>query len=428
MSFAENYFSKQHNRIYELQFAPSKELQFVVVIPSYCEPDITMSLDSLWHCNRPEGSLEVIVVINYPENSGADVIKLSNDGEKKVNEWIREHNDNSFRTSVIRLDNVPVAKAGVGFARKTGMDAALGRFNILGNNHGLIICFDADCICDGNYLRAIEAGSKKYPSADGFNIYFEHPCDGQEYPAEVYNAIAQYELHLRYMNQFLRYAGFPFAYHTIGSAFAVSAQTYAAQGGMNTRKAGEDFYFLHKIIPHGKFHEINNTKVIPSPRKSDRVPFGTGAAMGKVMDSGFKSLTTYAPESFILLKTFFEEAGKLFKMGEPETEMIINSAGEPLREFLIAGKASAEIAEINRNCRTADAFIKRFFMWFNAFRVIKFLNHAQRNAFEAIPVEDAAGRLLSMIHESSYNKLTTRKLLEIYREADRKGKLSIHLQ
>jgi len=110
----------------------------------------------------------------------------------------------------------------------------------------MIICFDADCLCDSNYFLAIEEHAEKHPSADGFNIYFEHPCEGTDYPQEIYEGIIQYELHLRYMNQFLRYAGFPFAYHTIGSSFAVRAGTYALQGGMNSRKAGEDFYSLIK--------------------------------------------------------------------------------------------------------------------------------------------------------------------------------------
>ena len=97
-----------------------------------------------------------------------------------------------------------------------------------------------------------------------------------------------YELHLRYLNLFSRFTGFPYAYHTIGSCFGVRAETYASQGGMNKRKAGEDFYFLHKIIPLGEFREINNTCVIPSPRESDRVPFGTGAAIGKYLFRGIR--------------------------------------------------------------------------------------------------------------------------------------------
>lgn len=428
MSFAENYFSKQKTRINKLQFRPEPGLQFVVVIPAWCEPDITNSLDSLWNCLRPAGNTEIIVVVNYPENSGKDALNLSNESEIRVNDWILKHQDPALRTAVIKLAEVPVSKAGVGFARKTGMDAALRRFEITGNNNGLIICFDADCICDSNYFVAIEAAKNKYLYADGFNIYFEHPCEGNDHPPEVYEAIIQYELHLRYMNQFLRFAGFPFAFHTVGSAFAVKASAYAAQGGMNTRKAGEDFYFLHKIIPLGNFHEINDTRVIPSPRKSFRVPFGTGAAMGKIVDSESRKLNTYAPESFLLLKSFFENSGKLFKAEHTETERIINSVGEPLKEFLIMNNAASAINEINRNCSTAASFKKRFYMWFNAFRIIKFLNYSQRTLFDPVPVVTASKTLLKLAKVPENNLSDARELLHVFREADRNGINAIRQQ
>jgi hypothetical protein len=137
----------------------------------------------------------------------------------------------------------------------------------------VIACFDADCTCDPNYLAATENFFQSQPSAPGASIYFEHPLDG-----ENREPIALYELHLRYYVEALRYAGFPHAYHTIGSSMAARADPYFKQGGMNKRKAGEDFYFLHKIIPLGGFGEINDTRVIPSPRASHRVPFGTGRA------------------------------------------------------------------------------------------------------------------------------------------------------
>jgi len=45
--------------------------------------------------------------------------------------------------------------------------------------------------------------------------------------AQVYGAIAAYELHLRYYVQALRYAGFPHAHHTVGSCLAVRATRIA---------------------------------------------------------------------------------------------------------------------------------------------------------------------------------------------------------
>ena len=93
--------------------------------------------------------------------------------------------------------------------------------------------------------------------------------------------IQLYEDYLHYYKKALDYAGFPDSIYTIGSAFAVRADAYVKQGGMNRRQAGEDFYFLNKLTKLGKITEINDAYVYPSARVSDRVPFGTGAAMNK---------------------------------------------------------------------------------------------------------------------------------------------------
>ena len=71
---------------------------------------------------------------------------------------------------------------------------------------------------------------------------------GGKFDDNSYKAVWLYELHLRYYKQALQFTGFPYYYHTIGSAFAVNAEVYCKQGGMNRQKAGEDFYFLQKII------------------------------------------------------------------------------------------------------------------------------------------------------------------------------------
>ncbi len=176
------------------------------------------------------------------------------------------------------------------------------------------------------------------------NVYFEHPVSGTEFPENVYRGIIDYELHLRYINQFLRFAGFPFAYHTIGSCFGVRADIYAAQGGMNKRKAGEDFYFLHKIIPLGHFAELNTTRVIPSPRPSDRVPFGTGVAVGKYLSSNEAGTLTYAPECFLTLRLLLQQVKRLFRANTADIASMMKTLPKPLSDYLQdqhAGKAIA---------------------------------------------------------------------------------------
>ncbi len=306
----------------------------------------------------------------------------------EIREWMKEHSRPEFRFILIEELKMPVRDAGVGLARKTGMDQALYRFNCLNNPGGFILSYDADTLCEANYFTAIESVLDDFPNTRGINIYFEHPVTGTEYPETVYQGIILYEMHLRYLNLMTRFTGFPHARHTVGSCFGVRAESYAREGGMNRKKAGEDFYFLHKIIPLGEFREVNTTCVIPSPRESDRVPFGTGAAMRKYVASDDSTLLTYAPECFYDIKTLFILIPDLFLLSDEETSESLNQFGEPMKGFLDGISAIDSIREIRANSGSRQAFVNRFYRWFDAFRIIKFLNHASAS-YPQIPVKDA---------------------------------------
>ncbi len=122
------------------------------------------------------------------------------------------------------------------------------------------------------------------------SIRFEHPLSGSEFPDEVYRYVTMYELHMRYFYQAVKYSGYPYAFHAIGSAIAFRASAYLKAGGMNRKQAGEDFYFIQKLIPQGGFFALNSTTVHPSPRTSDRVPFGTGAVISKLIETSSGTL------------------------------------------------------------------------------------------------------------------------------------------
>ena len=97
------------------------------------------------------------------------------------------------------------------------------------------------------------------------------PSPFESFEPVVYDAITQYELHLRYYLNAVRSTGYPYAYHTVGSSFTVRADVYCKEGGMNRRQGGEDFYFIQKVAQRGNFSECNATRVVASPRPSDRV-------------------------------------------------------------------------------------------------------------------------------------------------------------
>jgi len=420
MGFAEHYFSKQKRFAPCFTEPPSDELRYIVVIPAYCEPLLTDSLKSLWNCARPKGHVEVIVVVNSPEDASVEVRKINASSMESARDWISDHTEVQFRFRLMYIPDMPAKDAGVGLARKTGMDEALHRFSMVDNPGGIILSFDADSLCAVNYFTAVEETLEIRPKTRGFDIYFEHPVSGNEFPEKVYRGAVLYEMHLRYLNQFLRFSGFPFAYHTVGSCFGVRASVYAAQGGMNRRKAGEDFYFLHKIIPLGEFAEISGTCVFPSPRVSSRVPFGTGVTIRKFMESDEEDIVTYAPECFRLLQSFFTQINGFYQRPPETVETVISQLPQPLESYLTSIHAVSAISEINANSSSASAFANRFFRWFDAFRVVKFLNRTSSIYFPRIPVRNAVHSLLKLTGNiTAQENLSDLELLIIIRKIEK---------
>ncbi len=380
----------------------------MVVIPCHNEPDLIASLQSLHACYRPDCAVELIVVINGSSDSPAPVRAQNERTYGDALEWSKDHVTPGFVVHVLHYPDLPPKDAGVGFARKIGMDEALWRLALAGGDDGVIACFDADCRCDTNYLEAVVAHFRENPATPGCSIHFEHPLSGDE-PAVVYEAIALYELHLRYYVEALRYAGFPFAFQTIGSSMAVRAGVYREQGGMNKRKAGEDFYFLHKIIPLGGFTNLTRTTVHPSPRPSDRVPFGTGKAVRRYLENG--EMPGYPRKAFQDLKFLFAQVPALCA-GEKLAPL-----PAALESFCDSMRLNAVLEEIRGNTSTRSAFQNRFFRVFNGFQVMKFVHHACRGFYGAAEVRGEAAALLEEIEstQAEWASLSPAELLRIYR-------------
>lgn len=394
MSFADAYLEKV-SLLPSLNIqAPGKDLSIVVAIPACNEPDILKTLSSLLHCERPLGAVEIIIIINAAESAGADVLSQNHLTEKEVLAYARTHHEGGFRILVSHVPGLPDRDAGAGLARKMAMDHALSRFNHLNRPGGIILSLDADTICEENYLTEVERQFRDYPDTKACNIRYEHPLEGSIFTESVYNGIIQYELHLRYYIQALRFAGHPHAYHTIGSAFGVRADIYAAQGGMNKRKAGEDFYFLQKIIPLGGFYEINSTRVMPSPRPSDRVGFGTGPVISKFQRGETTELHTYHPDVFFDLKEFLSTVRSLYNAGQQSLQQVLEDYPPALRENL-NHEFISRILEIRGNSARESTFINRFYRWFNMFRTLKYINYAHQHYYSRVPVLDAAREFLS---------------------------------
>ncbi len=378
----------------QIKEAPETDLELIVVIPCFNEPDLIASLESLYNCDHPEGTIEIIVVINSGIHH-SNAIKLENQKTlKTVNAWIDEKHHKKIKSYTISEADLPKKHAGVGLARKIGMDEAVSRFDSL-NKDGLIVCFDADSLCQKNYLVEIEKHFKANKKTPGCSIHYEHPIDGNTYPKEIYQGIINYELHLRYYNLALMYCKLPYAFHTVGSSMAVRSSAYQKQGGMNKRKAGEDFYFIHKIIALGNYTTIKSTKVIPSPRISDRVPFGTGKAIGDWIDQGEEIYQTYNFESFEIIRAFIIHAHALQSQKITEIPYQLSSVQKTrLFDFLEQNKFNLALNEIRKNSTNPASFLKRFYTWFDAFKVLKLMHFLRDNGIQNDKLTTQVERLL----------------------------------
>jgi len=414
ISFGDRYLLKNSVKD-KIGTAPKENLRFIIIIPCYNDPGIIESLKSIWNCARPDSSVEVIVVVNSPENAEAEILAINNKTIREVKEWGKTHNDTNFNFFILNELGLPEREAGPGLARKIGMDQAVMRFNQLNHPGGIIISFDADTTCSSSYLSEIEKCFNLYPDTKGCSVYFEHPLAGNDFPEIVYRAIAEYELHLRYYISAIRATGFPYAYHTIGSCFCVTAETYVEQGGMNKRKAGEDFYFLQKVIPLGNFREINTACVYPSPRPSDRVPFGTGALVRRFIEGKISHVDTYHPGSFEQLNEILQDPSEWFGMSPAQIQSKFKRLPDLIKDFAGPDYIS-KIEEINNNSSTPGAFTKRFYHWFNMFRILKFLNFAHKSYYLKVSVREAAVRFLEKAGHGSFEKMSTVELLQHFRK------------
>ncbi|MCX6333434.1 MAG: glycosyltransferase family 2 protein [Bacteroidia bacterium] len=399
---------------------PDPQTGIIVVVPAYDEPEITVLLDSLSSCNNPDCRVEIIIIVNAPPGAGREILKNNTICINNIEKWKKENAGCFFRTYYYNAGEPAIRGWGAGLARKTGMDEAIRRFDSIGKPGGVIVSLDADCTVDKNYFTELCNQLLKRRDRTACSISFEHPLSGQEFADEVYKYVTMYELHMRYYYQGVRYSGYPYAFHTIGSAIAFKAEVYLKAGGMNRRQAGEDFYFVQKIVPQGGYFELDSTTVHPSPRRSGRVPFGTGAVISKLLDESVDGLLTYNPAAFRELLLLFSGIEKLFRSDEGRIIDFYNNLPAGVRSFIDPIEWITKISEIRDNTSNPDSFLKRFYGWFNMFRIVKYLNHVHPGMFEKQPVADAAYELLSIIGHHVKSK-DPYELLVYYRLLERKS-------
>jgi hypothetical protein len=136
MGFASAYLEERALFPEIIKEAPDQNTGIIIVVPAYDEPGIDRLLDSLSRCDEPPVKVEVIVVINAPDDVSEESLRNNQLAIDNIEIWKGNHKNTFLDIFTIVAEPKPVSGWGVGLARKTGMDEAARRFNSIDKPYG----------------------------------------------------------------------------------------------------------------------------------------------------------------------------------------------------------------------------------------------------------------------------------------------------
>lgn len=279
------------------------------------------------------------------------------------------------------------AKEGVGLARKIGTDLALS-LHVAGKVRSpYIFATDADVTLPETHLDVPELDPE--PPAAALVFPFWHEAGAEP---RVNRATALYELSLRYYVAGLGWAGSPYAFHTLGSAVAVSAEAYAAVRGYPKRPAAEDFYLLNKIAKVGRVVRLPRSPVKIRSRASGRTPFGTGAATLRAL--GGEEQKFHAVACFVVVRDVIA-LFDAFALNADVPALLDGVRALPDRRRKVIERVLQELdaekvlGTLSEEAKTAEARRVRVHTWFDAFRTMKLVHAVREEVAPDIAVDQA---------------------------------------
>lgn len=281
---------------------------------------------------------------------------------------------------------------GVGHARKLGADLAVAlcdRGRLTGR---WVFNSDADTHLPADYFTRPHGMND-----DAAVIFpFQH-VHGPDSDLRITTATVLYEVSLHHYVEGLRQAGSPYAFHSVGSTFAFDAEAYAKVRGFPKRAAAEDFYMLNKLAKVGPVRPLTGEPIRIEARISDRVPFGTGAAVGKMVKAPklMQSYDFYHPEVFALLAYWLNSFSALWEHRaqgvEAALQPVIQRAPSTMRSEAMAALlahigAHKGVAHGFKQARDQDQFHKQLHDWFDGFRTLKMVHWLRDHVAASVPL------------------------------------------
>jgi hypothetical protein len=411
------YLHKNLRNKRQLEWVETEVINTTVVVPAICEYDNIKNLLLSLSANT-RSSFEntlIIFVVNHSISSNPEV-KLDN---KLTLEYLRsllrknpvDQSQKQILDSGIRIGLIDAASegkefediyAGVGLARKVGMDTSLQIFDYLMNNKKIIISLDADCLVQENYITEIQNYFRQNNNSVAL-VDFEHKL-----PKDESNKIGilSYEIFLRHYVTGLLFAGSPFAFHTVGSTIVCDHEAYIKVGGMNIKNAAEDFYFLQKLAKNFPVHRITSTRVKPSPRESWRVPFGTGRSITDFL-SNKKNILVFDPDVFIILKEWLELFNTDLLLDPDSTLNEAKKIHIELYNFLVIRDFYKTWIKILNNTKSSKQLDYQRNNWFDSLETLKLMHHLRDRSFSMLEIKTGVDKLFKVVKHSAKFDSTT---------------------
>ena len=146
---------------------------------------------------------------------------------------------------------------------------------------------------------------------------------------------------------------------------------------------GLDFYLLQQLSKTGcSIEMIEEAFVFPSDRVSDRVPFGTGKAVGDIVESG--RWLTYHDHCY-------RDLGQVLDVVERgvanSAEDILKNVPEVCKSWLVHRQFASVWPKLQNNSRDTGMLLQRFHEWLDAFQTLKLIHFLSDNAYPRMAME-----------------------------------------
>lgn len=354
----------------------------VLVIPAYAESSTLLERLSKY-LSGPNRVL-VILVLNRPETESdsecnqelRQIIEQQTIlGGTRSELFALNPSSDLYLYDMERISGPSPNKEGVGLARKIGCDIALSWWHRGYIETPWICSSDADATLPKDYFEKLDSTPEKTVAV---TFPFVHMAGLDD---EINRATLLYELRLHHYVLGLDYAGSDYAYHTLGSALAIKCENYAQVRGFPRRAGGEDFYLLNKVAKTGPIGRLNGQCIELESRASGRVPFGTGPAVGKIIEAGVEAEQAlfYHPQCFYALRSVLASVPALRTRPASELPLLLQELlGKKLAqdcyETLVNLGIEKNLEHCIRQSKSDAQFARQFHQWFDGFRTLKFIH------------------------------------------------------